>query len=53
MLWGCYDTVPNLSIYELLRPQDADFVTLIRFHWDGKRRRLIGQEDWEEELLEA
>ncbi len=53
VLWGCYDTVPNLSIYELLRPQDADFVTLIRFHWDGKRRRLIGQEDWEEELLEA
>jgi len=53
VLWGCYDTVPNLSIYELLRPQDADFVTLIRFHWDGKRRRMIGQEDWKEELLEA
>lgn len=53
VLWGCYDTVPNLSIYELIRPQDADFVTLIRFHWDGKRRRIIGQDDWKEESVEA
>lgn len=41
VLWGCYDTVPNLSIYELVRPQDADFVTLIRFQWNGERKTLL------------
>ncbi|WP_067850275.1 TIGR02680 family protein [Alicyclobacillus mali (ex Roth et al. 2021)] len=37
-LWGCYDTVPSLSIVEVHRPQDADVVTLIRFRWDGQVR---------------
>lgn len=41
VLWGCYDTVPSLSIYELIRPKDADFVTLIRFAWNGKRRTML------------
>lgn len=41
VLWGDYDTVPALSIYELLRPNNADFVTTIRYSWNGKKRRLI------------
>lgn len=45
VLWGCYDTVPNLSIYELLRPDDADFVTLIRYHWNGYMRRMVNEKE--------
>jgi uncharacterized protein (TIGR02680 family) len=44
LLWGCYDTVPQLSIYELYRPQDVDFVTLIRYYWNGRRRILVDEE---------
>lgn len=41
VLWGCYDTVPHLSIYEILRPNDVDFVTLIRYYWNGYMRELV------------
>ncbi|UOF91234.1 TIGR02680 family protein [Fodinisporobacter ferrooxydans] len=47
VLWGCYDTVPSLSIYEIYRPQDVDFVTLIPYYWNGVQRRLMGDQDWE------
>ncbi|MHB1128223.1 MAG: TIGR02680 family protein [Bacillota bacterium] len=45
LLWGCYDTVPNLSIYEIYRPKDVNFVTLIRYHWDGVQRRMLVEEE--------
>lgn len=45
VLWGCYDTVPSVSIYEILRYNDADYVTLIRYHWDGHMRRMITEEE--------
>lgn len=35
ILWGDYDTVPSLSICELIRPDNADYVTVIRYHWNG------------------
>lgn len=41
ILWGDYDTVPALSICELIRPNNADFVTVIRYRWDGKVRELL------------
>lgn len=44
VLWGCYDTVPKLSIYEVYRPRDVDFVTLIRYYWNGTRRVLVDEE---------
>ncbi|BCV24257.1 TIGR02680 family protein [Gelria sp. Kuro-4] len=37
-LWGCYDTVPAVSIYELYRPKDAPYVSLIHYVWNGRRR---------------
>jgi uncharacterized protein (TIGR02680 family) len=43
VLWGCYDTVPKLSIYEIYRPRDVDYVTLIRFYWNGTRRVLVDE----------
>src|SRR5690625_4825403 len=45
ILWGDYDTVSALSIYELIRPKNADFVSVIRYKWDGKTRRLIDDEE--------
>ncbi len=41
VLWGCYDTVPKLSIYEIHRPKDVDFVTLFRYRWNGKRKEYV------------
>jgi len=40
-LWGDYDTVSSLSICELVRPKNAAYVTVIRYHWDGKARHLV------------
>lgn len=47
VLWGCYDTVPALSIYEVYRPQDVDFVTLIPYYWNGIQRRMMEDGDWD------
>lgn len=44
ILWGDYDTVSALSICELIRPKNADFVSVIRYAWDGKTRKLIDEE---------
>lgn len=38
VLWGDYDTVPGLAICELVRPKNANFVTVIRYLWDGQKR---------------
>jgi uncharacterized protein YPO0396 len=43
VLWGDYETVPSLSIYELIRPNNADFVTVISYLWNGKVRRLLDE----------
>ena len=51
-LWGDYETVPALSICELIRPQDAPFVSVARYLWNGKRRSLItAEEQWKEALV--
>lgn len=44
ILWGDYDTLPALSICELVRPNNADFVTVIRYKWNGKTRELLATE---------
>lgn len=38
VLWGCYETVPNLQIAELLRPANASVVTVINYRWNGHER---------------
>lgn len=37
-LWGCYETVPDLQIAELLRPANASVVTVINYRWNGHER---------------
>jgi uncharacterized protein YPO0396 len=41
ILWGDYDTVPSLSICELVRPNNANFVTVIRYRWNGRVKELV------------
>ncbi|MFD1037074.1 TIGR02680 family protein [Virgibacillus byunsanensis] len=49
VLWGDYDTISSLSIYELVRPKNASFVTVIPYYWDGNRRRLVVDEETDTE----
>ncbi|HDR8321807.1 TPA: TIGR02680 family protein [Bacillus cereus] len=51
-LWGDYDIVPSLSIAEIVRPKNADFVTVIRYEWDGKFKSLVIEEDDDELVKE-
>lgn len=44
ILWGDYDTVDSMAISELIRPDNADFVTVLRYHWNGKVRQLVGND---------
>lgn len=39
ILWGDCDTVPELAIYQLLRKENAKFVTVLPYIWNGKVRR--------------
>lgn len=41
VLWGDYDTVPGLAIYQLLRPENAKFVTVIKYIWNGKEKLVV------------
>ena len=50
-LWGDYDTISSLSICELVRTKNADFVTVIRYQWDGKQKSLVIDEAPELEEL--
>lgn len=40
ILWGCYETVKKLKISELLRPLNANYVTVINYIWNGKEKIL-------------
>ncbi|GAB3798024.1 TIGR02680 family protein [Virgibacillus kimchii] len=50
VLWGDYDTIRKLSIYELVRPKNADFVSVIRYHWDGSKINFETPLEAEEEI---
>jgi len=41
ILWGDYDTLPNLAIYQLERPDNAKCVGVLRYHWNGVSRNLV------------
>ncbi len=41
ILWGDYETVDSLAIAELIRPDNADFVTVLRYYWNGRVRKLV------------
>lgn len=45
ILWGDYDTVPGLAIYQLLRPENAKYVTVIRYIWNGNKKKMVTEKD--------
>src|SRR5699024_310391 len=49
-LWGDYETVSALSICALIRPKNQDFVTVMRYVWDGHQRILLNDESLEDAL---
>lgn len=38
VLWGCYPTVKSLSIYQLFKGANADFVAAVHYTWNGSRK---------------
>ncbi len=44
-LWGDYDTINNLAIAELLRPNNANAVCVKRYRWNGKYREIITKKE--------
>ncbi len=40
VLWGCYASVADLDIAEMYHPANAPVVTILRYHWNGKRKTL-------------
>lgn len=45
ILWGDYDTVPNIAIYQLIRPENVKYVTVISYVWNGNVRSLVPRID--------
>lgn len=41
VLWGDYDTVPGIAIYQLIRPENAKYVTVIRYVWNGRMKSMV------------
>ena len=43
ILWGDYDTVDNLAICELIREDNDDVVTVLKYLWNGKEKVLLDE----------
>lgn len=41
VLWGCYETVDELSIAHILRPVDSPVLAIARYYWDGKFKHTL------------
>ncbi|AHM64553.1 hypothetical protein PPSQR21_008930 [Paenibacillus polymyxa SQR-21] len=41
VLWGCYETVDELSIAQILRPVDSPVLAVARYYWDGKEKHHL------------
>lgn len=45
VLWGDCDTLDALAIYQLIRPENAKFVTVMPYLWNGHKKELLEHED--------
>ncbi len=45
VLWGDCDTLDALAIYQLQRPKNAKFVTVMPYLWNGKAKELLENEE--------
>ncbi len=54
VLWGDYDTISDLSICELIRPQNSQTVSVERYRWNGKIKEIINnRKEYNEEIENA
>ena len=54
VLWGDCDTWDALAIYQLIRPENAKFVTVMPYLWNGKTKELMeDEEEMEQRAAEA
>lgn len=44
VLWGDCDTLDALAIYQLIRPENAKFVTIMSYLWNGKVKEMLESE---------
>ena len=44
VLWGDCDTLDALAIYQLIRPENAKFVTVMPYLWNGKAKEMLDDE---------
>ena len=44
VLWGDSDTLDALAIYQLIRPENAKFVTVMSYLWNGKAKEMLESE---------
>lgn len=49
VLWGDCDTLDALAIYQLQRPENAKFVTVMSYLWNGSCREALAHESMVEE----
>ena len=49
VLWGDCDTLDALAIYQLIRPENAKFVTVMPYLWNGKAKEMLESEQIVEE----
>lgn len=45
VLWGDCDTLDALAIYQLIRPENAKFVTVMPYLWNGNKKELLEEEE--------
>ena len=45
VLWGDCDTLDALAIYQLIRPGNAKFVTVMPYLWNGHKKELLEHEE--------
>ncbi len=45
VLWGDCDTLDALAIYQLIRPGNAKFVTVMPYLWNGQKKELLEHEE--------
>ncbi len=51
VLWGDSDTLDALAIYQLIRPLNARFVTVMPYLWNGSARQNLESEQEVEEMV--
>ena len=44
-MWGDCDTLDALAIYQLIRPENARFVTVMPYLWNGFSKELLDDEE--------